>query len=120
MHDFDQLFGGPAAPIVARRLGVDEMLEDMAFDDSGDEAVHRVAARGRLLQDRGAARILNPSPKGIYPPVLPRSKAIGSGEGLGRTAKEHATVCHRLLWDLVCRYAAERCRLDRCTGEGKI
>jgi hypothetical protein len=58
VDDPDQLLGGPGARIVPRRLRVDDVLADMAFDDLGDEAVEGAAAGGRLLQHGRAAGLL--------------------------------------------------------------
>ena len=54
MDDRHQLFGGLNAGVVAWSQRVDHVLADVVLDDLGDEAVHRTAAGGGLLQHAGA------------------------------------------------------------------
>jgi len=58
MDDGDQLFGGLDPGVVPGSRRIDHVLADMVFDHFGDEAVHRPAAGGGLLQHAGAFAVL--------------------------------------------------------------
>ncbi len=58
MDNLDQLFGCPRARIVAGRIRVDQMFEDMVFDHLCNEPLQRSPAGGRLLKDGGAFGVL--------------------------------------------------------------
>ena len=58
MDDLDQFLGRLGMRIPGTSLWVHHMLADVALDDLGDEAVKSTAARGCLLEHRGAGRFL--------------------------------------------------------------
>ena len=57
MNDRDQFLCGLDVRVGARRLGIDDMLADVPFDDLGDQ-VHRAPAAGRRCWSRPRSPIL--------------------------------------------------------------